>query len=232
MNKLIMMCCIIFPVWNAYSELECSELECFYSLAEVRKKFIPVVKECDWSRCINSHGRKEETYSSVTTLWSDGSWSKSWWGHSRKNCGTVYAVPISDFIIERKFQYKDRGIMKEGKIVAVEISIICTDPDVGKDVLRRTVLNYVENGVNVPRIDSQSDYGNARQIRLSNSGAKSSISTRPGRIISFKNAVKKRFGADSCVYLDGASKDGRIRVLALGCRTARERLDITPLTMQ
>ena len=92
-------------------------VEQFANLADVRRAFVPAMKVMDWSQCINSHGRKEETHWCETTLWNDGTWSQSWGGHSRKNCGTVYAVPISDFIVERRFRYKEGGLLKSGKVV-------------------------------------------------------------------------------------------------------------------
>ena len=237
--KSIVICLVamglICPVIAASSDKEEVPVEQFANLTDVRRAFVPAMKEMDWSRCINSHGRKEETYTSVTTLWSDGSWSQSWWGNSRKNCGTVYAVPISDFIVERRFRYKEGGLLKSGKVVAVEISIICTNPNVGWDVCRRTVLNLVENGVNVPRIaPTNNDYGGRddKTIHLKEAAKRSSLSTKMGRILSLKSTARKRFGADTCQYLEGASPDGRVRILLLGCKVERERRDITPQTMQ
>ena len=225
------LACPVFAVSAGKKEVP---IEQFSNLTDVRRAFVPAVKEMDWSQCINSHGRKKETYWCETTLWDDGTWSQSWGGHSRKNCGTVYAVPISDFIVERRFRYKEGGLLKSGKVVAVEISIVCTNPNVGRDVCRRTVLNLVENGVNVPRIASaNNDYGGGedKTIRLKDSSKKSSLSTKMGRILSLKSTARKRFGADTCQYLEGASPDGRVRILLLGCKEDRERRDITPQTM-
>lgn len=222
------------PVFAVSADKKEVPVEQFANLADVRRAFVPVMKETDWTQCINSHGRKEESHWCETTLWSDGTWSQSWGGHSRKNCGTVYAVPISDFIVERRFRYKDGGVLKEGKVVSVEISIVCTNPNVSQYVCRRTVLNLVENGVNVPRIASAED-GHVRERDKSiqiKSGDKNIFSTRMGKIMSLKSTARKRFDADTCLYLEGASADGRVRILLLGCKEDRERRDVTPQTMQ
>ena len=226
---MVVLCCTTIA-----DETQTSENP-FSSVAKVRETFVPPKTEwqMDWSRCINSHGREENTTWIIE--WSDGSTSFEG-GHHQKNCGTLYAVPISDFIVENSFKYKNGGVIKDGKVVAIEISIVCTSPKVDAALLRRTVLNYVENGVNVPRIASQPKVSGDwlarnKQTVLKNSDGKS-VQTRAGRILSLKNAVKKRFGADMCVYMEGASKDGRVRILALGCKAQRERIDVTPMTMQ
>ena len=166
----------------------------FASASLARDYFMALTKDQNknWRGGISSHGNTVNTSWTTTTLWSDGSWSQSWGGYHRKSCGTVYAVPTSNFILERCFRYKDLGKIKEGLVVAVEVSIQCTNSNMGKDVYLRTLRNYVESGVNVP----------------------SNGKTGAGRIISFKKAVRERFGADGCYYLEKLSGDGRVYVLA------------------
>ena len=164
----------------------------------------------NWRSGISSHGSTVNASWTTTTLWSDGSWSQSWSGYHRKSCGTVYAVPTSDFIIEHPFRYKDLGKIKDGMIVSVKVSIQCTDSGMGKDVYLRTIRNYVEGGVNVP----------------------SSSRTRAGRIISLKKAARERFGADACYFLEKLSGDEHVRVLVLGCNAKRAKKNITPQTIQ
>ena len=225
---------VVLALFSIADEISSTNVD-FSSVAQVRETFIPKKSkwQMDWSRCINSHGREENT--TWTVYWSDGSTSFGG-GHHQKNCGTLYAVPVSDFDVEQSFKYKNNGVVKEGKVVAVEISIVCTSPNVDETVLRRTVLNYVESGVNLPRIapkaNNSGDWLNrSKQTTLKDSSGKS-IQTKAGRILSLKNAVKRRFGADQCVYMEGDSKDGKIRILALGCNPKRERQDVTPMTMQ
>jgi len=180
----------------------------FASASLARDYFMTLTKDQNknWRGGISSHGSTVNTSWTTTTLWSDGSWSQSWGGYHRKSCGTVYAVPTSNFILERCFRYKDLGKIKEGLIVAVEVSIQCTNSNMGKDVYLRTLRNYVESGVNVP----------------------SNGKTGAGRIISFKKAVRERFGADGCYYLEKLSGDGRVYVLALGCNTQKANPNIIP----
>ena len=204
-----------------------STVECFDSLSAVRSHFLRRhdMSKMDWSKCINSHGRKEETYSCTTTLWSDGSWSQSWQGNSRKNCGSIIVVPVSDFKVEKSFAYKNVGIWENGKVVSVEISIICTNPNISGEISRKAVLNYVENGMNIPRINSNAKaYGGGRDkgIILKHNGQAINGATRAGRLISLKSAAKKRFGAAVCTYMEGDSADGRVRILLLGCKVERE----------
>ena len=213
-----------------------SAIECFENLEEVRRRFLRWhdISKVDWSKCINSHGRKEETYWSETILWSDGSWSTSWQGNSRKNCGSIIVIPISDFTVENRFSYKDVGIEKQGKVVSVEISIICTNPNISGEVGRRAVFNYVENGMNIPMINSNASgwEGRDKNIVLKRDGKAINFAVRAGRLLSLKSAAKKRFGADTGTYMEGDSADGKVRILLLGCKMDRERPEISPMTMQ
>ena len=211
------------------------EEEYFDSVSAVRDRFVQwKVNKADWSKCINSHGRKEESYWCETTLWTDGTWSQSWGGHSRKNCGTIIVVPVSDFSIEKTFIYKDGvGIKKKGKVVSVAISIICTNPNISREVADRAVRNYVENGMNIPMINSNASAREKsdKSIVVRRDGKTINGAVRAGRLISLKSAAKKRFGADTCTYMDGDSADGRVRILVLGCKSEREKIDVTPLSM-
>lgn len=211
-------------------------IEYFENLAAVRSRFLGRhdISKMDWSQCINSHGRKESTYWSETILWSDGSWSQSWHGNSRKNCGSIIVIPVSDFTVEKSFAYKDNvGIKKQGKVVSVEISIICTNPNINCEVGSRAVRNYVENGMNIPMINSTAVGGErSKDIVLKRNGRVIDAAVRSGRLISLKSAAKKRFGADVCIYMEGDSADGRVRVLLLGCKAEREKIEISPMTMQ
>ena len=235
MKKIELFWLIVVLTCVAIADETMTKEVSFSSVSQVREAFVPPKNEwqMDWAKCINSHGREENTTWIIE--WSDGTTSFGG-GYHQKNCGTLYAVPVSDFVVEKSFKYKNGGVIKDGKVVAIEISIVCTSPKVDAALLRRTVLNYVENGVNVPRIASQPKVSGDwlarnKQTVLKNSDGKS-VQTRAGRILSLKNAVKKRFGADMCVYMEGASKDGRVRILALGCKAQRERIDVTPMTMQ
>ena len=209
-GKTMLLVLLTILIQSTTSKADSNQVD-FVSASAARDYVMSLNSENkNWRGGISSHGSTVNTSWTTTTLWSDGSWSQSWGGYHRKSCGTVYAVPTSNFILERRFRYKDLGKIKEGLIVAVEVSIQCTNSNMGKDVYLRTLRNYVESGVNVP----------------------SNGKTGAGRIISFKKAVRERFGADGCYYLEKLSGDGRVYVLALGCNEKRAKKDVTPRTIQ
>ena len=209
-GKTMLLVLLMILIQSTTSKADSNQVD-FVSASAARDYFMSLNSENkNWRSGISSHGSTVNTSSITTTLWSDGTWSQEWSGYHRKICGTVYAIPESNFVVEKRFRYKDIGTIKDGMVVAVKISIQCTNSNVGKDVYRRVIRNYVESGVNVP----------------------ASGRTGSGRIISFKKAVRERFGADSCYYLEKISVDGYVRVLALGCNIKKARADVIPQTFQ
>ena len=146
------------------------------------------------------------------------------------NKDTVYTIPMSDFVEERSFKYKDKGGVRLGKIVSVDIQIAVVatksyyyidaglEKD-GREICMKSLEDFVDSGVKIPR----------QSAKVIFSGA-SRITRGITKVRSFKNNAMERYGAESVTWMEGAGKDGKVRVLLLGCRPEREMKKITSAT--
>ncbi len=213
---------LIDEVMNEDADVE------FGSITEVKKAFIPQAKTKRIGLWEIFYNRVRLYYNGrVTKLGMMDLESLQIVG---MNKDTVYTIPTSDFVEERSFKYKDNGGVRLGKIVSVDIQIAVvatksyyyTDTGLekdGREICMKSLEDFVDSGVKIPRQSAKVIFSGASRITRANT-----------KIRAFKKNARARYGADSVTWMEGAGRDGKVRVLLLGCRPEREMKKITSAT--
>lgn len=203
----------------------------FESAAEVRRKFVPQ-KKAKRSGLWKLFNNKVKLYLKGSVYTSNEIIRNFGWLDFFQIVGmnkdTVYTVPTSDFIEERRFKYKEHGIIKVGKIIAVDIQIAVvatksyyyTNTGVekdGQDICMKSLKDFIDSGVRIPRQSAE------KFLRYKGT---SRIPRAITKIGAFKKNAKKRFAAESVTWLEGAGEDGKVRILLLGCNAKQEDLKV------